>query len=61
MITLRPMQATQADYLHMQRWFHEPELQQWVWCDEKGGKDVPLERVIEKYGERIKHPKDVFP
>lgn len=61
MITLRPMEDTMADYTALRSWFLEPELQQWVWCDEKGEKDVPLERVIEKYGERIKHPKDVFP
>lgn len=61
MITLRPMEDTMADYTAMRSWFLEPELQQWVWCDEKGEKDVSLERIIEKYGQRIKHPADVFP
>ena len=61
MITLRPMQATQADYLHMQRWFHEPELQQWVWCDEQGEPPVSVARIAEKYGPRAAHPTDVFP
>lgn len=61
MITLRPMQAAQEDYLHMQAWFHEPELQQWVWCDEKGEPPVPLGRIAEKYGSRAANPTDVFP
>ena len=61
MITLRPMQATPADYLHMQRWFHEPELQQWVWCDEPGEPPVSVARIAEKYGPRAAHPTDVFP
>ncbi len=61
MITLRPMEDTMADYTALRSWFLEPELQQWVWCDEKGERDVSLQRVMEKYGERIKHPKDVFP
>lgn len=61
MITLRPMEDTMDDYTAMRSWFLEPELQRWVWCDEKGEKDVPLERIIEKYGSRIRHPEDVFP
>ena len=61
MITLRPMQAVQADYLHMQRWFHEPELQRWVWCDEPGEPPVSVARIAEKYGPRAAHPTDVFP
>ena len=61
MITLRPMQAAQADYLHMQRWFHEPALQQWVWCDEPGEPPVSIARIAEKYGPRAAHPTDVFP
>ena len=61
MITLRPMQDTLADYTALRSWFLEPELRRWVWCDEKDEPDVPLARVIEKYGQRIKYPKDVFP
>ena len=61
MITLRPMESTRADYQAMQDWFAEPELKRFVWCDEKGEPDVPLARVMEKYGQRIKHPKAVFP
>lgn len=61
MITLRLMEDTMADYVAMREWFLEPELQQWVWCDEKGEPPVSLERVIEKYGQRVKHPRDVFP
>lgn len=61
MITLRPMQDTLADYDALRSWFLEPEARQWVWCDEKDEPDVSLERVMEKYGERIRHPKDVFP
>lgn len=61
MITLRLMEDTIADYQALRSWFLEPELQQWVWCDQKGEPPVPLERIIEKYGERVKHPKDVFP
>ena len=61
MITLRLMEDTIADYTAMREWFLEPELQQWVWCDEKGEPPVSLERIIEKYGERVKHPQDVFP
>ena len=61
MITLRPMQAAPEDYRYMQRWFAEPELQQWVWCDEKGEGPVSLERIAEKYGARAKRPTDVFP
>ena len=61
MITLRLMEDTMEDYLALQSWFHEPELQEFVWCDEKGEPPVSLERIIEKYGERVKHPKDVFP
>lgn len=61
MITLRPMEATKADYTLMRDWFAEPELQKWVWCDEKGEPPVTLERIEEKYGGRVKHPKDVFP
>lgn len=61
MITLRPMEDTMDDYTAMRSWFLEPELQRWVWCNEKGETDVSLERIIEKYGQRIKHPVDVFP
>ena len=61
MISLRLMEDTMADYKALQSWFHEPELQVFVWCDEKGEPPVSLERIIEKYGERVKHPKDVFP
>lgn len=61
MISLRPMQDTPGDYQHMRDWFAEPGLQEWVWCDEKGEADVLLERIIEKYGARIRHPADVFP
>ena len=61
MITLRPMQAVAEDYLHMQTWFAEPELQQWVWCDEKGEPPVSLARIAEKYGARALLPTDVFP
>lgn len=61
MISLRPMQDRPDDYLAMQRWFAEPELARWVWCDQKGETDVPLARIIEKYGARIKNPVDVFP
>lgn len=61
MISLRLMEDTMADYQALQSWFHEPELQEFVWCDEKGEPPVSLERIIEKYGERVKHPKDVFP
>lgn len=61
MISLRLMQDTMDDYIAMRNWFLEPELQKWVWCDEKGEPPVPLERVIEKYGPRIKNPTDVFP
>jgi len=60
-IILRPMEDTNADYTALQSWFHEPELQQWVWCDKRGEPPVSLERVIEKYGARIKNPVDVFP
>lgn len=61
MISLRLMEDTLADYKALQSWFHEPELQEFVWCDEKGEPPVSLERIIEKYGERVKHPKEVFP
>ncbi len=61
MITLRPMEATRADYQAMQDWFAEPELKRFVWCDEKGEGLVPLERIEEKYGGRVKAQKDVFP
>ena len=61
MISLRLMEDTMEDYIAMRNWFLEPELQEWVWCDEKGESDVPLERIIEKYGSRIKNPTDVFP
>lgn len=61
MITLRLMEDTMEDYIAMQRWFSEPELQKWVWCDEKGEPPVKLERIIQKYGSRIKNPTDVFP
>ena len=61
MITLRPMRATMEDYQYMQAWFAEPELQQWVWCDEKGEPPVSLERIAEKYGTRAQNPTDVFP
>jgi len=53
MITLRLMEDTMEDYVAMRNWFLEPELQKWVWCDEVG--EVPsLERIIEKYGSRVK-------
>lgn len=61
MISLRLMEDTMEDYRALQSWFHEPELQEFVWCDEKGEPPVSLERIIEKYGQRVKHPKDVFP
>lgn len=61
MITLRPMEATMADYQLMQDWFNEPELQEFVCCDEKNEGIVPLERIEEKYGGRVKAQKDVFP
>lgn len=61
MISLRLMEDTMEDYVAMRNWFLEPELQEWVWCDEKGEPPVLLERVIEKYGSRIKNPTDVFP
>lgn len=61
MITLRPMRAAMEDYQYMQAWFAEPELQQWVWCDEKGEPPVSLERIAEKYGTRAQNPTDVFP
>ncbi len=60
MIPLRLMQDTMEDYIAMRNWFLEPELQEWVWCDEVG--EVPsLERIIEKYGSRVKSLADVFP
>ena len=53
MITLRLMEDTMEDYVAMRNWFLEPELQKWVWCDEVG--EVPsLERIIEKYGSRVR-------
>ena len=55
------MEATRADYLAMQDWFAEPELQEFVCCDEKDEGIVPLERIEEKYGGRVKAQKDVFP
>ena len=55
------MEATTADYRAMQAWFAEPELKQFVWCDEKGEGLVPPERIEEKYGGRVKAQKDVFP
>lgn len=61
MITLRLMEDTLADYTALRNWFLEPELKQWVWCDEKDEASVPLERIIEKYGARVKNPVDVFP
>ena len=61
MISLRCMEDTMEDYTAMRNWFLEPELQEWVWCDEKGEPPVPLERIIDKYGSRIKNPTDVFP
>ena len=61
MISLRPMRDTLGDYTALRDWFHEPELREWVWCDEKGEPPVPLERVIEKYRPRIVSPVDVFP
>ena len=60
-VSLRPMAAEEGDYRLMQLWFGEPELQQWVWCDEKGEGTVSLSRIEEKYGERARNPKDVFP
>ena len=38
------MEDTMEDYTAMRNWFLEPELKQWVWCDEKDETDVPLER-----------------
>ena len=61
MVSLRPMQDTLADYTALQSWFHDPGLQEWVWCDEPGEPPVSLERVMEKYGPRVKSPTDVFP
>ena len=61
MITIRLMEDTMEDYTAMRSWFLEPELKQWVWCDEKDETDVPLERIIEKYGSRVKSLTDVFP
>ena len=61
MITLRPMRAAMEDYRYMQAWFAEPELQQWVWCDDKGEPPVSLDRIAEKYGARAQNPTDVFP
>ena len=61
MITLRPMRPEKEDYLLMQRWFMEPGLQKWVWCDAPGEGVVPLSRIAEKYGSRALHPTDVFP
>ena len=61
MITLRPMEATRGDYQLMQHWFAEPELQEFVCCDEENEGIVPLERIEEKYGGRVKAQKDVFP
>jgi len=60
-ITLRLMEDTRADYELMRQWFLEPELQEWVWCDEKGEPPVTIERVMKKYGPRVKNPIDVFP
>ena len=60
MISLRLMEDTMEDYIAMRNWFLEPELQEWVWCDEKGEPPVPIERIIEKYGSRVKNPTDVF-
>ncbi len=60
-ISLRLMEDTMDDYVAMRNWFLEPELQEWVWCDEKGEPPVPLKRIIEKYGARVKNPTDVFP
>ena len=60
MISLRLMEDTMEDYRALHNWFLEPELQKWVWCDEVGV--LPsLERIIEKYGSRVKNPTDVFP
>ena len=56
MISLRLMEDTIEDYTAMRNWFLEPNLQEWVWCDEKGEPPVPLERIIEKYGPRVKNP-----
>lgn len=61
MISLRLMKDTMEDYISMRNWFLEPELQVWVWCDEKGEPSVSLDRIIEKYGSRVKNPTDVFP
>lgn len=61
MISLRLMENTTQDYIAMRDWFLEPELQEWVWCDEKSEPPVTLERIIEKYGTRVKNPTDVFP
>ena len=54
MISLRLMEDTMADYKALQSWFHEPELQEFVWCDEKGEQPVSLERIVEKYGDEEK-------
>ncbi len=61
MITIRLMEDTIEDYTAMRNWFLEPELKEWVWCDEKGEKFVAIERIVEKYGPRVKNPTDVFP
>lgn len=60
-ITLRPMRDTAEDYNSLCLWFCEPELREWVWCDEKNEPPVALERVVEKYRPRIVSPDDVFP
>jgi len=60
-ISLRPMRPEKGDYLLMQRWFMEPGLQKWVWCDTPGEGKVPLARIAEKYGARAKNPTHVFP
>lgn len=60
-VSLRPMEDTFEDYIALRDWFHEPELCEWVWCDEKGEPPVTLERVMEKYRPRVVAPVDVFP
>jgi len=60
-VSLRPMEDTFEDYIALRDWFHEPELCQWVWCDEKDEPPVTLDRVMEKYRPRVITPEDVFP
>ena len=57
MISLRLMEDTMEDYAAMRNWFLEPELQEWVWCDEKGEPPVSMVQIIHQ-----KHPdiKELF-